>query len=139
MFPPAVRAVLDQERSALASQLQAVADEPSQHNKAENAERLYTAAQVFINRIVNDSGLGQDAETDVRQRIELLSRDTAEVTGLLGQLRAIGAAALGQGVLHSNDSMRLDELLVAWKSSRVLRPAAGAVRQGVLASHADAA
>ncbi len=139
MFPPAVRAVLDQERSALASQLQAVADEPSQHNKAENAERLYTAAQVFINRIVNDSGLGQDAETDVRQRIELLSRDTAEVTGLLGQLRAIGAAALGQGVLHSNDSMRLDELLVALEKLQgayalQLEP----VRQGVLASHADA-
>ena len=139
MFPPAARAVLDQERGALLNQLQAVADEPSQHSKVLHAERLYAAAQVFINRIVNDSGLGQDAEAEVRQRTELISRGTAEVTMLLGQLRTIGTAALGQGVLHSNDSMRLDELLSALEKLQgayglMLEP----LRGGALAAQAEA-
>src|SRR5690606_24975960 len=56
MFPPAPRGMLDQERGALLSQLQAVVDESSQHSKVLHAERLYAAALVFINRIVSDSG-----------------------------------------------------------------------------------
>lgn len=139
MFPAEVRRVLDQERAALLGQLQGVADEPSQHSKVVQAERLYAAAQAFINRIINDSGLGQDAEADVRQRIELVSRGTAEVTVLLGQLRTVGTAALGQGVLNSGDSTRLDELLADLeKLQGTYAVALEPLRQGPLAAQADA-
>ena len=111
MFPAASRAALEQERTALVNLLQRVADEASMHAKTPHAERLYARALVFIGRVVNDGGLDQDTDVEVRQRISLVSRNTHEVAELIGQLRTIGASALGRGVLSSGASQRLDELL----------------------------
>ncbi len=139
IFPSTLRGLLGQERAGLLARLRAVVNEPSQHTRVIEAERLYGAVQVFISRIVSEGGLGQDVEAEVRQRTELISRSTAEVTVLLGHLRTIGAASLGQGVLNSSDSVRLDELLASLEKLRgtyavELEP----LRQGALAAQAEA-
>ena len=138
-FPRATQAVLDKARQELIAQLQAAIDQPSLVSRAMDAERLHGAAQTLISRIITESGLAQDTAEEVRQRIELISRTTGQVTLLLGQMRSIGAAALGQSVLNSSDSVRLEALVGELdKLEGTYAVALEPLRQGALASVAEA-
>ena len=106
------RAAIEKARDDLLGLLRDNQAQSSQQTKSQQAEQVYGEAQVFVSLIAAESGLNQDPEQTVRQAVDLLSRATAQIGAQLSQLRALGAAALGQGFLNSASSNRLDEQLL---------------------------
>ncbi|TBV01651.1 methyl-accepting chemotaxis protein [Phytopseudomonas dryadis] len=100
-------------RDAMLVALQAAGDESSLQNKLALAEKLLADAQVFTRLLLNQAGLSQDRQAEVRQLAGLLTVFTPRVTELLSEGRAVGAYSLGLGYLNSSASTILDNLLLA--------------------------
>ncbi|TXH97296.1 MAG: methyl-accepting chemotaxis protein [Pseudomonas sp.] len=107
------------QRETIRTALAAVAAESSLRSKAGLVVTAVDNAEVFIRFVASQSGLSQDSELSVRQMTELVSTVTPPVTAALRQGRALGSAALGQGILGSADSTRLDELLLGLEKLHV--------------------
>ena len=107
------------QRETIRTALAAVAAESSLRSKAGLVVTAVGNAEVFIRFVASQSGLSQDSELSVRQMTELVSTVTPPVTAALRQGRALGSAALGQGILGSADSTRLDELLLGLEKLHV--------------------
>ncbi|MDX5371387.1 MAG: methyl-accepting chemotaxis protein [Pseudomonadaceae bacterium] len=100
------------QRDAIKSALDAVAAESSLRSKAGLVTKALDNSEVFIKFVASQSGLSQDSERSVRQMSELLTGVTLPVTRAIAQGRALGSYSLGQGILGSSDSTKLDELLL---------------------------
>ncbi|PYC28156.1 methyl-accepting chemotaxis protein [Aquipseudomonas alcaligenes] len=100
------------QRDAIKTALDAVAAESSLRSKAGLVTKALDNAEVFIKFVASQSGLSQDSELTVRQMTELLTSASLPVTKALSQGRALGSYSLGQGILGSSDSTKLDELLL---------------------------
>ncbi|MWV16443.1 HAMP domain-containing protein [Pseudomonas sp. L-22-4S-12] len=100
------------QRDAIKASLDAVKQESSQRSKAGLVVKALDNAEVFIKFVASQSGLSQDGELTVRQMTELLTTVTPPVTKALSKGRALGSYSLGQGILGSSDSTKLDELLL---------------------------
>nr|WP_220811609.1 methyl-accepting chemotaxis protein [Pseudomonas paralcaligenes] len=99
------------QRDAIKGALDAVAAESSLRSKAGLVVKALDNAEVFIKFVASQSGLSQDSDLTVRQMAELLTTSTPPVTEALSKGRALGSYSLGQGILGSSDSTKLDELL----------------------------
>ena len=99
------------QRDAIKAALDAVVAETSLRGKTGLVVKALDNAEVFIKFVASESGLSQDGDTSVRQISELLTTVTPPLTRALSSGRAIGSYTLGQGILGSSDSTRLDELL----------------------------
>ncbi len=100
------------QRDAIRQDLDAVAAESSLRSKAGLAGKALDSAEVFIKLVASQSGLSQDSDLLVRQLAELSTSVTLPITRLLGEGRTLGSYSLGQGILGSSDSTRVDEMLV---------------------------
>ena len=100
------------QRDSIKAALDAVKQESSQRSKAGLVVKALDNAEVFIKFVASQSGLSQDSELTVRQMAELLTSVTPPVTKALSKGRALGSYSLGQGILGSSDSTKLDELLL---------------------------
>ncbi|WP_237046436.1 methyl-accepting chemotaxis protein [Aquipseudomonas alcaligenes] len=99
------------QRDAIKAALDAVAAESSLGSKAGLVVKALDNAEVFIKFVAIQSGLSQDSDLTVRQMAELLTTATPPVTEALSKGRALGSYSLGQGILGSSDSTKLDEML----------------------------
>ena len=99
------------QRDAIKTALDAVAAESSLRSKAGLVVKALDNAEVFIKFVASQSGLSQDSDLTVRQMAELLTTATPPVTEALSKGRALGSYSLGQGILGSSDSTKLDEML----------------------------
>nr|WP_286947588.1 methyl-accepting chemotaxis protein [Pseudomonas sp. UBA6718] len=99
------------QRDAIKAALDAVAAESSLPSKAGLVVKALDNAEVFIKFVASQSGLSQDSDLTVRQMAELLTTATPPVTEALSKGRALGSYSLGQGILGSSDSTKLDEML----------------------------
>ncbi len=99
------------QRDAIKAALDAVAAESSLRSKAGLVVKALDNAEVFIKFVASQSGLSQDSDLTVRQMAELLTTATPPVTEALSKGRALGSYSLGQGILGSSDSTKLDEML----------------------------
>ncbi|SIS05301.1 methyl-accepting chemotaxis protein [Aquipseudomonas alcaligenes] len=99
------------QRDAIKAALDAVAAESSLRSKAGLVVKALDNAEVFIKFVASQSGLSQDSDLTVRQMAELLTTATPPVTEALSKARALGSYSLGQGILGSSDSTKLDEML----------------------------
>ena len=99
------------QRDAIKTALDAVAAESSLRSKAGLVVKALDNAEVFIKFVASQSGLSQDSDLTVRQMAELLTTATPPVTEALSKGRALGSYSLGQGILGSFDSTKLDEML----------------------------
>ena len=99
------------QRDAIKTALDAVAAESSLRSKAGLVVKALDNAEVFIKFVASQSGLSQDSDLTVRQMAELLTTATPPVTESLSKGRALGSYSLGQGILGSSDSTKLDEML----------------------------
>ena len=99
------------QRDAVRSALEEVKQQSSQRSKSSMATKALDNAEVFIKFVASQSGLSQDSDLTVRQMTELMTTVTPPVTKALSKGRALGTYSLGQGILGSADSTRLDELL----------------------------
>ena len=99
------------QRDAIKTTLDAVIAESSLRSKTSLVVKALDNAEVFIKFVASQSGLSQDSDTTVRQLTELLTTVTPPLTRALSSGRAIGSYTLGQHILGSSDSTRLDELL----------------------------
>ncbi|UUY08511.1 methyl-accepting chemotaxis protein [Pseudomonas sp. J452] len=100
------------QRDAIKAVLEAVDKESSQRSKAGLVVKALDNAEVFIKFVASQSGLSQDSELSVRQMVELMTSVSPPVTKALSKGRALGSYSLGQGILGSSDSTKLDELLL---------------------------
>ena len=100
------------QRDAIKSAMDAVAAESSLRSKAGLVVKALDNAEVFIKFVASQSGLSQDSELTVRQMAELMTTASPPVTEALSKGRALGSYSLGQGILGSSDSTKLDELLL---------------------------
>ena len=99
------------QRDAIKTALDAVAAESSLRSKAGLVVKALDNAEVFIKFVASQSGLSQASDLTVRQMAELLTTATPPVTEALSKGRALGSYSLGQGILGSSDSTKLDEML----------------------------
>nr|WP_286674989.1 methyl-accepting chemotaxis protein [Pseudomonas subflava] len=99
------------QRETIQQALDAVAAESSLRSKAGLVVKALDNAEVFIKFVASQSGLSQDSDLIVRQMSELLTTVTPPITEALSKGRALGSYSLGQGILGSSDSTKLDELL----------------------------
>ncbi|HSC82525.1 MAG TPA: methyl-accepting chemotaxis protein [Pseudomonas sp.] len=104
-------AEFNSQRDAIKSALAAMQQEDSQRSKAGLGVKVLDNTDVFIKFVASQSGLSQDANLTIRQMTELLTNVTAPVTKALSKGRALGSYTLGQHILGSSDSGKLDELL----------------------------
>ena len=100
------------QRDAIKSALAAVASESSLRSKAGLVVKALDNAEVFIKFVASQSGLSQDSELTVRQMAELMTNVTLPVTKILSEGRTLGAYTLGQGILGSADSTKLDDMML---------------------------
>ncbi|MDG9922161.1 MULTISPECIES: methyl-accepting chemotaxis protein [unclassified Pseudomonas] len=100
------------QRDAIKSAMDAVAAESSLRSKAGLVVKALDNSEVFIKFVASQSGLSQDSELTVRQMTELMTTSSPPVTEALSKGRALGSYSLGQGILGSSDSTKLDELLL---------------------------
>ncbi|MBD9414104.1 methyl-accepting chemotaxis protein [Pseudomonas sp. PDM16] len=100
------------QRDAIKTALDAVQAESSLRSKAGLVVKALDNAEVFIKFVASQSGLSQDSDLTVRQMAELMTTVTPPVTKALSTGRALGSYSLGQGILGSSDSTKLDELLL---------------------------
>ena len=100
------------QREAIKSAMDAVAAESSLRSKAGLVVKALDNSEVFIKFVASQSGLSQDSELTVRQMAELMTTSSPPVTEALSKGRALGSYSLGQGILGSSDSTKLDELLL---------------------------
>ena len=100
------------QRDAVKSAMDAVAAESSLRSKAGLVVKALDNSEVFIKFVASQSGLSQDSELTVRQMTELMTTSSLPVTAALSKGRALGSYSLGQGILGSSDSTKLDELLL---------------------------
>ncbi|MBD9485412.1 methyl-accepting chemotaxis protein [Pseudomonas sp. PDM14] len=100
------------QRDGVKTALEAIKNETSQRSKAGLGVTALDNAEVFIKFITSQSGLSQDSDLTVRQMSELMTTVTPPVTKALSKGRALGSYSLGQGILGSSDSGKLDELLL---------------------------
>jgi methyl-accepting chemotaxis protein len=100
------------QRDAIKSAMDAVAAESSLRSKAGLVVKALDNSEVFIKFVASQSGLSQDSELTVRQMTELMTTSSPPVTEALSKARALGSYSLGQGILGSSDSTKLDELLL---------------------------
>lgn len=98
-------------RDEMIAAFQVQQQETSLLSKSALIGKLVNKAQMFSQIIASQSGLSRDAQSDLRQLSELVTRVTAQVTQTLGEGRAMGAYSLGKGFLNSSTSTRFDELL----------------------------
>lgn len=101
----------DGKRDEMIAAFKAQQQETSLLSKSALIAKLLNQAQMLSLIIASQSGLSRDAQTDLRQLSELVTRVTPHVTQTLGEGRAMGAYSLGQGFLNSSSSTRFDELL----------------------------
>ncbi|KAF2408151.1 methyl-accepting chemotaxis protein [Pseudomonas antarctica] len=101
----------DGKRDEMIAAFKAQQQETSLLSKSALIGKLLNQAQMLSLIIASQSGLSRDAQTDLRQLSELVTRVTPHVTQTLGEGRAMGAYSLGQGFLNSSSSTRFDELL----------------------------
>jgi methyl-accepting chemotaxis protein len=92
--------------------MDAVSAESSLRSKAGLVVKALDNSEVFIKFVASQSGLSQDSELTVRQMTELMTTASPPVTEALSKGRALGSYSLGQGILGSSDSTKLDELLL---------------------------
>jgi methyl-accepting chemotaxis protein len=100
------------QRDAIKSAMDAVSAESSLRSKAGLVVKALDNSEVFIKFVASQSGLSQDSELTVRQMTELMTTASPPVTEALSKGRALGSYSLGQGILGSSDSTKLDELLL---------------------------
>jgi methyl-accepting chemotaxis protein len=100
------------QREAIKSAMDAVTAESSLRSKAGLVVKALDNSEVFIKFVASQSGLSQDSELTVRQMTELMTTSSPPVTAALSKARALGSYSLGQGILGSSDSTKLDELLL---------------------------
>jgi methyl-accepting chemotaxis protein len=100
------------QRDSIKSAMDAVAAESSLRSKAGLVVKALDNSEVFIKFVASQSGLSQDSELTVRQMTELMTTSSPPVTEALSKGRALGSYSLGQGILGSSDSTKLDELLL---------------------------
>ncbi|WJN60355.1 methyl-accepting chemotaxis protein [Pseudomonas sp. SO81] len=100
------------QRDAIKSAMDAVAAESSLRSKAGLVVKALDNSEVFIKFVASQSGLSQDSDLTVRQMTELMTTSSPPVTEALSKGRALGSYSLGQGILGSSDSTKLDELLL---------------------------
>ena len=100
------------QRDAIKSAMDAVAAESSLRSKAGLVVKALDNSEVFIKFVASQSGLSQDSELTVRQMTELMTTASPPVTEALSKGRSLGSYSLGQGILGSSDSTKLDELLL---------------------------
>nr|WP_068829213.1 methyl-accepting chemotaxis protein [Pseudomonas sp. BMS12] len=100
------------QRDAIKNALAAVQAESSLRSKAGLVVKALDNAEVFIKFVASQSGLSQDSELTVRQLVELMTNVTLPVTKVLSEGRALGSYSLGQGILGSADSTKLDDMML---------------------------
>ncbi|MEO4049236.1 methyl-accepting chemotaxis protein [Pseudomonas sp. CAU 1711] len=100
------------QRDAIRKALDAVEAESALRSKAGLVTQALDNSELFIKFVASQSGLSQDSELSVRQMSELLTSVTLPVTRTIAKGRALGSYSLGQGILGSSDSSKLDELLL---------------------------
>ncbi len=93
------------------SALAAMQKEDSQRSKAGFGVKALDNTDLFIKFVAGQAGLSQDADLTVRLMSELLTGVTPQVTKVLSTGRALGSYSLGQRMLGSSDSTKLDGLL----------------------------
>lgn len=106
-------------RDEMLAGLRSIEEEASLQVKAALVEKLLGNSQVFIKVVAIQAGLSQDSDPALRQMVELVSVVTPQVTAALSRGRAIGSLALGQGILSSSSSSRLDDLLLGLEKLNV--------------------
>lgn len=100
------------QRDSIKTALAAVQAESSLRSKAGLVVKALDNAEVFIKFVASQSGLSQDSELTVRQMAELMTHVTLPVTKVLSEGRALGSYTLGQGILGSADSTKLDDMML---------------------------
>ncbi|MDG1581632.1 methyl-accepting chemotaxis protein [Pseudomonas sp. GOM6] len=100
------------QRDSIKTALAAVQAESSLRSKAGLVVKALDNAEVFIKFVASQSGLSQDSELTVRQMAELMTNVTLPVTKVLSEGRALGSYTLGQGILGSADSTKLDDMML---------------------------
>ncbi|MGR3888323.1 methyl-accepting chemotaxis protein [Pseudomonas sp. 1152_12] len=101
----------DGKRDEMIAAFKAQQQETSLLSKSALIGKLLNQAQMLSLIIASQSGLSREAQSDLRQLSELVTRVTPHVTQTMGEGRAMGAYSLGQGFLNSSSSTRFDELL----------------------------
>ena len=100
------------QRDSIKTALAAVQAETSLRSKAGLVVKALDNAEVFIKFVASQSGLSQDSELTVRQLAELMTHISMPVTKVLSEGRALGSYSLGQGILGSSDSTKLDDMML---------------------------
>ena len=100
------------QRDSIKAALAAVQAETSLRSKAGLVVKALDNAEVFIKFVASQSGLSQDSELTVRQMAELMTHVSLPVTKVLSEGRALGSYSLGQGILGSADSTKLDDMML---------------------------
>jgi methyl-accepting chemotaxis protein len=108
---PAQIIAFNSKRDELIADFQAQQSESSLQSKSGMIERLLNKAQTFSKMVASQAGLSQDGSSDVRQLAELITSVTPTITQTMGDGRAMGSYALGQGMINSSVSTRFDDLL----------------------------
>lgn len=103
--------VFNAKRDEMIAAFKAQQTEKSLQSKSGMTGKLLGSAQIFSQIIASQAGLSRDNQSDMRQLSELATSVTPRITQILGEGRAIGSSALGQGFLNSASSNRFDELL----------------------------
>jgi methyl-accepting chemotaxis protein len=111
MLPPAQLKEFNIQKNVLLEGLRSAQNTDAPAKKQAEATKQVANTQLLILSLVSGSGLGLDSYREIRQLIELVSKEGAEVTELLSNGRAIGAYSLGRGILNSADVGKLENIL----------------------------
>ncbi|MBO3275120.1 methyl-accepting chemotaxis protein [Pseudomonas sp. Milli4] len=107
---PGQVAAFNSQRDEVLTGLKTIAAESSVQARAGMALRLSNSMRIFVRLQVSQAGLAQDDTSQVRLMSELITSVTPQVSETISIGRVTGSIALGQKVLNSAASGKLEDL-----------------------------
>ncbi|SDO79868.1 methyl-accepting chemotaxis protein [Pseudomonas jinjuensis] len=103
-------AAFNSQRDEVLAALKSIVEEKSVQSRSALAMRLSNAMRILVRLQVSQAGLAQDDSSEVRLMAELITSVTPHVSETVSTGRVIGSIALGQRILNSAASSKLEEL-----------------------------